>query len=161
MLEDLPLDPAIHDRQGFECGVPALDEYLHRFAEQHRRRGISSVYVLADSAQPERILGYYTLSAAEVDGQRLAEAERKKLPRYPVPCFRMGRLACRTDQQGLGLGKLLLGCAVDRCLKARQQVAAYALLVDAKDVGASAFYVNFGFMPLQDAPRALYLPLGR
>jgi len=161
VLDDLPLDPAIHDRQGFECGVPALDEYLHRFADQHRRRGISSVYVLTESAQPERILGYYTLSAAEVDGQRLTDAERKKLPRYPVPCFRMGRLACRTDQRGLGLGKLLLGCAVDRCLKAREQVAAYALVVDAKDRAAKAFYVHFGFKALQDAPLTLYLPLGR
>ena len=161
MLDDLPLDPAVHDRQGFECGVPALDEYLHRLAEQHRRRGISSVYVLTESAQPERILGYYTLSAAEVDGQRLAEAERKKLPRYPVPCFRMGRLACRKDQHGMGLGKILLGCAVDRCLKAREQVAAYALVVDAKDDVAKAFYVHFGFKTLQDSPLTLYLSLGR
>lgn len=161
MLDDLPLDPARHDRQGFECGVPALDEYLHRFAEQHRRRGISSVFVLTDSAQPERILGFYTLSAAEVDGQRLSEAERKKLPRYPVPCFRMGRLACRSDQQGRGIGKILLGCAVDRCLKARQQVAAYALIVDAKDDAAKAFYVHFGFKTLIDAKLTLYLPLWR
>lgn len=161
MLEDQALDPAIHDRQGFECGVPALDEYLRRFADQHRRRGISSVYVLTESSQPERILGYYTLSAAEVDRQCLAEVERKKLPGYPVPCFRMGRLACRTDQRGLGMGKLLLGCAVDRCLKARQQVAAYALVVDAKDDVAKAFYVHFGFKTLQDAPLTLYLPLGR
>lgn len=161
MLDDLPLDPAIHDRNGFECGVPALDEYIRRFADQHRRRGISSVYVFADSAQPERILGYYTLSAAEVDGQLLGDAERKKLPRYPAPCFRMGRLACRSDQQGRGLGKLLLGCAVDRCLKARQQVAAYALIVDAKDDDAKAFYLHFGFKSLLDAPLTLYLPLGR
>jgi GNAT superfamily N-acetyltransferase len=161
VLDDCPLDTAIHDRQGFECGVPALDEYLHRFAEQHRRRGISSVFVLTDAAQPERILGYYTLSAAEVDGLRLSEAERKKLPRYPVPCFRMGRLACRSDQQGRGLGKVLLGCAVDRCLKARQQVAAYALIVDAKDDAAKAFYLHFGFKALQDAKLTLYLPLGR
>jgi predicted GNAT family N-acyltransferase len=161
VLDDLPLDPAVHDRQGFECGVPALDEYLHRLAEQHRRHGISSVYVLTESAQPERILGYYTLSAAEVDGQRLAEAERKKLPRYPVPCFRMGRLVCRKDQHGMGLGKILLGCAVDRCLKAREQVAAYALVVDAKDAVAKAFYVHFGFKTLQDAPLTLYLSLGR
>lgn len=161
MLEDLPLDTELHDRQAFDCGVSALDEYLHRFAEQHRRRGISSVFVLTDSAQPEHILGYYTLSAAEVDGQRLTEAERKKLPRYPVPCFRMGRLACRSDQQGRGLGKLLLGCAVDRCLKARLQVAAYALVVDAKDDAARDFYLHFGFKTLMDAKLTLYLPFGR
>jgi GNAT superfamily N-acetyltransferase len=161
VLEDLPLDPAIHDRERFECGVPALDDYIRRFADQHRRRGISSVFVLADSARPEHILGYYTLSAAEMDGERLAPADRKQLPRYPVPCFRMGRLACRSDQQGRGLGKLLVGCAVDRCLKARQQVAAFALIVDAKDDAAAAFYVHFGFNRFMDAGLALYLPLGR
>ena len=161
MLDDLPLDPAVHERQGFACGVAALDDYIARFAEQHRRRGISSVYVLTDAAQPKFILGYYTLSAAQVDAQQLAPAERKQLPRYPVPCFRMGRLACRSDQQGRGLGKLLLGCAVDRCLKAREQVAAYALVMDAKDDAAKAFYVHFGFRPLLDAHRTLYLPLGR
>jgi GNAT superfamily N-acetyltransferase len=161
VLDDVPLDSAIHDRQGFECGVPALDGYIRRFAEQHRRRGISSVYVLTDAAQPEFIMGYCSLSAAEVDGQRLTEADRKNLPRYPVPCFRMGRLACRADRQGRGLGKLLLGCAVDRCLKARQQIAAYALLVDAKDDASKAFYTHFGFKTLMDAPLTLYLPLGR
>ena len=141
--------------------MPALDEYIRRFADQHRRRGISSVYVLTDLAQPEFILGYYTLSAAEVDGQRLSDAERKKLPRYPAPCFRMGRLTRRSDQRGRGLGKLLLGCAVDRCLKARQQIAAYALLVDAKDDASKAFYAHFGFKTLSDATLTLYLPLGR
>jgi len=161
VLEDLPLDPAVHDREGFDCGVQALDEHIRRFAEQHRRRGISSVFILTDSARPEYILGYYTLSAAEVDAARLAEADRKKLPRYPVPCFRMGRLACRADQRGRGLGKLLVGCAVDRCLKARHQVAAYALIVDAKDDSSAAFYVHFGFKPFLDAKRTLYLPLGR
>jgi GNAT superfamily N-acetyltransferase len=161
VLEDVPLDPAIHDRERFECGVPALDDYIRRFADQHRRRVISSVFVLADSARPEHILGYYTLSAAEVDGERLAPADRKKLPRYPVPCFRIGRLACRSDQQGRGLGKLLVGCAVDRCLKARQQVGAFALIVDAKDDAAAAFYMHFGFNRFMDAELALYLPLGR
>jgi GNAT superfamily N-acetyltransferase len=161
VLEDSSLDPLVHDRQGFFCGVPALDQYITQFADQHRRRGISSVYVLTDSAQPERILGYYTLSAAEVDAQRLNEADRKKLPRFPVPCFRMGRLACRSDERGRGLGKLLIGCAVDRCLKAKQQVAAYALLVDAKNDEAKAFYLHFGCKTLLDAPLTLYLPLGR
>jgi predicted GNAT family N-acyltransferase len=123
--------------------------------------GISSVFILTDSARPEYILGYYTLSAAEVDAARLAEADRKKLPRFPVPCFRMGRLACRADQRGRRLGKLLVGCAVDRCLKARQQVAAYALIVDAEDDSSAAFYVHFGFKPFLDAKRTLCLPLGR
>lgn len=160
MLEER-LDPAQHDRGGFDCGEPALNDYLQRLAEQHRRKGVSAAYVLVESSAPSVILGYYTLSAAEVDVQALADADQKRLPRYPIPCFRMGRLACRADRRGQGLGKLLVGCAVDRCLKAREQVAAYALIVDAKDEAAKAFYLHFGFTALRDRGLALYLPLGR
>ena len=161
MLEERPLDPATHDRLAFDCGVVALNDYVQRFAEQHRKKGISAAYVLVDTAAPSRILGYYTLSAAEVAVERLSDEDTKRLPRYPVPCFRMGRLACRVDHQGQGLGKLLVGCAVDRCLKARRQIAAFALIVDAKDTTAKAFYEHFGFKALRDAPLTLYLPLGR
>jgi GNAT superfamily N-acetyltransferase len=161
VLEEQVLDPAVHDREGFDCGVPALNEYLQRYAEQHRRKGISAAYVLVDSAAVSIVLGYYTLSAAEVDVAQLADAERRRLPRYPVPCFRMGRLARRIDRRGSGLGKLLVGCAVDRCLKARELIAAYALIVDAKDEAARRFYEHFGFRRLMDRDGTLYLPLGR
>ena len=130
MLEEQAFDPERHDRAGFACGVPELDEYLRRFANQHRRKGFGTVFVLVDTAAPRLILGYYTLGAAQVDAAALSDADRKKLPRYPVPCFRMGRLACRTDRQGEGLGRLLVACAVERCLQARKQVAAYALIVN-------------------------------
>lgn len=121
---------------------------------------MSTVYVLVNTDRPSLILGYYTLSAAQVDVLQLSDADRKKLPRYPVPCFRMGRLACRADQRGQGLGKLLMGCAVDRCLQARRQVAAFALLVDAKNRQAKTFYQHYGFTPCTDSPMTLYLPLG-
>ncbi len=151
----------MHDRAGFDSGVLELDEYLQRYADQHRRRGITSAYVLVNSDAPALILGYYTLSAAEVDASALGEADRRRLPRYPVPCFRMGRLACRADQRGRGWGRLLMGCAVDRCLKARELVAAYALVVDAKDEGARTFYEHYGFTAFAGKPLTLYLPLGR
>lgn len=160
MLEDLPLDPERHDRAGFSCGVTQLEEYLHRFAAQQRKKGVSNVYVLVDSATPGLILGYYTLSAAQVDAAELGESDRRKLPRYPIPCFRMGRLACRADRRGQGLGKLLIGCAVERCLQARKQVAAFALLVDAKTREAKAFYQHYGFAPCADTPMTLTLALG-
>jgi predicted GNAT family N-acyltransferase len=159
VLEEQALDPALHDRAGFGCGVAELDDYLHRFAVQHSRKGMSTVHVLVDTDQPGLILGYYTLSAAQVDVLQLSDLDRKKLPRYPFPCFRMGRLACRTDQRGKGLGKLLMGCAVDRCLQARKQVAAFALIVDAKSAQAKTFYEHYGFTSCTDSPMTLYLPL--
>ncbi len=160
MLEEQQLDPGRHDRAGFSCGVAVLDDYLHRFALQQSEKGVSNVYVLVDTTTPSMILGYYTLSAAQVDATELAEADRRKLPRYPVPAFRMGRLACREDRRSRGLGKLLIGCAVERCLLARRQVAAFALIVDAKTPAAKAFYQHYGFSPCADTPTTLYLPLG-
>lgn len=160
MLEEQVLDARLHDRAGFRCGVPALDDYLHIYAAQQNAKGISTVFVLVNDAAPRKILGFYTLSAAQVEVEQLSEADRKKLPRYPVPCFRMGRLARSVDSRGAGLGELLMGCAVDRCLHARSLVGAYALLVDAKDEKAKAFYEKYGFVAYVDAPMSLYLPLG-
>ena len=160
MLEEQPLNPDLHDRAGFNCGISELDDYLHRFAVQHRRKGVSPVHVLVDTEKPSLILGFYTLSAAQVDSAELSDADRKKLPRYPIPCFRLGRLACRMDRRGQGLGKLLIGCAVERCLQARKQVAAFASIVDAKSPEAKAFYEHYGFTPCVDASMTLYLPLG-
>jgi hypothetical protein len=92
--------------------VPELDEYLHRFATQHCCKSISTVFVQVDTETSSLILGYCTLSAAQVDVAELGDEDHKKLPRLPVPRFRIGRLACRADRQGQGLGKLPIGFAV-------------------------------------------------
>ena len=160
MLEEQALDARQHDRAGFQCGEPALDAYLQKFAVQQSSKGISSVFVLVDDAQPGKILGFYALSAAQIGTEQLSVAERKKLPRYPVPCFRMGRLARSLDSRGTGIGAVLMGLAVDRCLKARAHVGAYALLVDTKNENARAFYQHYGFVACADSPMTLYLPLG-
>lgn len=160
MLEEQALDPDRHDRKNFTCGIAALDEYLLRFAVQQSKKGVTVVRVLVDDSKPAEILGYYSLSAAQIDVSSLDEADKKQLPRYPVPCFRMGRLACSTAHQGKGIGKLLIGCAVARCIEARKQVAAFALIVDAKNAHAKNFYKHFGFKACVDSPMTLYLGLG-
>ena len=160
-LEEHRLDPKVHDRKAFRCGAPELDEYLHRLAFQHQRRGISSTYVLVDGAIPARILGYYCLSAAEIAHDRFMPELRRKLPAYPIPCFRMGRLACHETLKGRGMGRYLVGLAVTRCLAARESVAAYALIVDARDETARTFYEHYGFRAFPDTPMTLFLPLGR
>ena len=160
MLEEQALDPSRHDRKIFSCGNPELDEYLQRFAAQQSKRGVTLVRVVVDTDNPAVILGYYTLSAAQVDVEQIVASDRQKLPRYPVPCFRMGRLATDQSQQGRGLGKLLIGLAVSRCLEARKQVAAFALILDAKNDRAKSFYRHYGFTPGVHSPMTLYLPLG-
>jgi GNAT superfamily N-acetyltransferase len=160
VLEEQRLDSKRHDRTAFDCGIPELNHYLARRATQDRRRNLTQVYVLVDTDAPSQLLGYYTLSAAQIDTEQISDQERRRLPRYPIPCFRMGRFAVQQNAQGRGLGKLLLGCAVDRCLQVRQEVAACALLADAKDADAKSFYEHFGFVPFSGRPLSLYLVIG-
>ena len=160
MLEEQVFNAKLHDRASFQCGEPALDEFLQKYAAQQTAKGINTVFVLVNPAQPSQIMGFYTLSAAQIDVQHLSDAERKKLPGYPIPCFRMGRLARHKDHHGERLGEMLIGCAVDRCLNARRLVGAYALLVDAKHDKAKSFYEHYGFIACADAAMTLYLPLG-
>ncbi|MBB5015533.1 GNAT family N-acetyltransferase [Rehaibacterium terrae] len=155
------LDAARHDRADFHCGVPSLDRYLHELAAQHQRRRVSTTYVLIDSAAPRRILGYYTLSFGALRLDDLPPAERRKLPRHPVPAARMGRLAVDEAHRGRGYGELLLQNAVKRCLAAGDEIACYALAVDALDDSAARFYERYGFSPCDDGERQWYLPLGR
>ncbi len=161
VLEELLIETQRHNRSSFDCGVPPLNDYLHRLAAQHQKKGISTVRVLVESETPQTILGYYSLSAAHVAHEALPAETRKTLPQCPVPCFRLGRLAVDQRFRGQGLGQVLVGLAVQRCLQARQHVAAFAMLVDAKDTAAQNFCLHFGFTPCVDKPMTLYLPLGR
>lgn len=154
------LDGRRHDREGFACGVAALDDYLRRRAGQHQRDGIATTHVLIDEADPARILGYCALSAAQLHLQELREDDRKRLPAYPVPAIRIGRLAVSSAEQGKGYGGLLLGHAVNLALSVRQTLGVRVLIVDAKDARAAAFYESFGFCRAEGAALTLYLAIG-
>lgn len=160
MFEEQLLNLDYHNRRNFTSGISELDEYIQRFAAQQSKKNIAVVRVLVDSTTPHVILGYYSLSAAQIDVMQLDDKARKKLPRYPIPCFRMGRLAVHSAHQGRGLGGLLIGCVIERCLEAKKQVAAYALIVDAKGNQAKKFYEHYGFIACYENPMTLYLPLG-
>ncbi len=161
MLVVEPLQPERHDRSGFACGEPTLDGYLRRLAAQHHRDGISTSHVLVDDAAPGHILGYYTLSAAQLLLTDLQEPDRKHLPNYPVPAIRMGRLAVSLSEQGKAHGDYLLAHAVARCLSLREQLGVRVLVVDALHSKAARFYRHYGFRETSESAMALYLPLGR
>jgi len=153
------LDTRQHDRAGFVCGVKALDDYLRQRAGQHQRDGIATIHVLIDDAQPSRIFGYCALSAAQLYLHELDEADRKRLPAWPVPAMRMGRLAIAETEQGKGYGRLLLGHAVNLARSVRQTMGVRVLIVDAQDASAAAFYQSYGFRPTASEALTLYLPV--
>lgn len=105
------------------------------------------------------MLGFCTLSAAQAEASQLSPADQKKLPRYPVPCFRLGRLARDLKRRGVGVGEILIGLAVKHCRKAQQSIGAYALLVDAKNTAAKSSYEPYGFVPFLDNPTTLFMPI--
>lgn len=149
-----PLD-ATHDRAAFDCGSQALNRYLREQVSQDTRRRVAACFVaLADA----RIAGYYTLASASLLLTDLPPSLGRRLPRYPtVPTVRMGRLAVDQAFKGRGLGGALLADALDRAV--RSEIAAYALMVDAKDAAAAAFYDHHGFIALPESPLTLFLPL--
>ena len=149
---------AHHDRAAFSCGEPALDGYLQRQASQDIRRRVAQVFVAVGDA-PEKIAGYYSLSAASFEKDQLPPALAKRLPHYPVPAAVLGRLAIDRAQQGRGLGEILLVDAIRRVVRASATIAVYAIIVDAKTERAQAFYERYGFRTFASEPRRLFLPL--
>lgn len=147
-----------HDRAAFACGEPALDAYLQRQASQDIRRRVAQVFV-AVGDRPERIAGYYGLSAASFERDELPAAMAKRLPHYPVPAAVLGRLAIDREHQGRGLGETLLLDAIRRVIRASQAMAVHAIVVDAKSDRARTFYERYGFCAFPSAPRRLFLPL--
>jgi GNAT superfamily N-acetyltransferase len=149
-----------HDREAFDCGIPALNQYLKKQAHQEAMRGVSTPYVMVTASAPGEIVGFYTLSSTAVVLSGLPDAIVRKLPRYPlVPATLVGRLAVHTGSRGQGLGERLLVDAVKRSLDASRRVASVAVFVDAKDETAARFYERYGFKRLPSQPRRLFMPM--
>lgn len=146
-----------HDRTGFSSGDVALDRYFHTLVTQDVRRSVANCFVVIERASGT-IAGFYTLAAAGIPTPDLPPAIVKKLPRYPmIPAVRIGRLAVDERFRGRGLGGALLADAAAKALN--EPAAAFALIVDAKDDTAVAFYEHHGFVRFASQPRVLFLPL--
>jgi predicted GNAT family N-acyltransferase len=146
-----------HDRAAFSCGVEVLDTYFQRQAKQDLERRTAAVFVLA--ADGTTVAGYYTLSSLTLSGAELPEKLAKKLPtRNPIGVTLLGRMAVSQSRKGQRLGELLLIHALQRAWQASQQVASWAVVVDAKE-SAREFYLKYDFIPLPSQPNRLFIPM--
>jgi GNAT superfamily N-acetyltransferase len=146
-----------HVREGFCSGSEALDRYFSVQVGQDIRRNITNCFVATDDSN-HKIAGYYTLSAAQIPLTGLPGEIARKMPRYDaVPASRIGRLAVDRLYQGKRIGSALLADALLR--SSTSSLAVYALLVEAKDEQAEAFYLYHGFIPCIGASQTLFLPL--
>ncbi len=148
-----------HDRNEFACGVPALDEYLARFARQNHESGIAKTFVAVGPDTPRRVLGYYSISAGAIERANVPARAAKRFPNFPIPVARLARLAVDREFQGRGLGEDLMMDALYRVLRASGDIGIVAVLIDAKDEKAKRFYARYEFESLPDQARTLWLPM--
>ena len=154
------------DRSRFRSGDPDLDRFLAKYAGQNQfRHHIGVTYVALDDAGV--ILGFATVAPASIEIEDLPAAERRKLPRYPLPVLRLARLAVDEPSRGQGVAKALLRFVLVLALRLAQDFGCAGIVVDAKPEAAT-FYEAFGFEPLEvlsgrsaarPAPVILFLPL--
>lgn len=144
-----------HDRRAFTSGVSALDDWFRTRATQDQRRHVAQVFVAFDQLG---IVGFYSLSMFTLALESLPDRLAHKLPRYEaIPTALIGRLARHERAKGSGIGDLLVADAVKRVLAAAESVAAYAIVVDAKDERGRQLYGSHGFISLPSRPNRLFL----
>lgn len=148
-----------YDRTAFDCGEPALNDFLQRYARRNHDLGASKTFLAIDDTDNKTILGFYSLSPASIEYSRTPEIVRRGLAHYDVPVFRLVRLAVDRRVQGQGLGGQLLLTAGRRCLQAAAEVGGVALLIDAKNEKVANWYSSYGALSLLDSPLTLLLPL--
>lgn len=143
-----------HDRTSFHSGSEPLDDYFATRVTQDIRRSLTKCFVAVD--EPDRVAGFYTLSASHVVLSDLPPEISTRLPKIPVPVVRVGRLAVDRDYQGQGLGGALLFDAIIRATQT--DIGVFAVIVDAKDQNAASFYQHYGFIPFPESPLTLFFP---
>jgi ribosomal protein S18 acetylase RimI-like enzyme len=147
-----------HDRDNFDCGEPALDDFLKRRAGQQQKRNVGKTFVAVPDDDTSRVLGFYTLAAGSIQFEHLPPDLQRKLPKYPIPSATLGRLAIDRTAQGQGIGKALLCDALNRVATiAERDMGIVAVIVDAKNGSVQQFYRRYGFQPLMDQPGTLFL----
>jgi len=146
-----------HDRTAFHSGEEALDRYFQTQATQDIRRRIANCFVAVEAVTGQ-VAAYYTIAAASIPLVDLPAEDAKRLPGYPtLPAVRIGRLAVDSRFQRRGLGGALLVDAMRRTLQAPPAV--YALVVDAKNDQAAAFYRKYGFRAILNHTQMMFIPM--
>ncbi|MDX9698769.1 MAG: GNAT family N-acetyltransferase [Rhodocyclaceae bacterium] len=145
-------------RSGFDCGTPALNQYLAQQAAQHEARNVTRTTCAEIGGT---LAGYYALTNATVDVRALSPAVIKKyrLPTHLLPVIRLARLAVDRRFQGQGLGQTLLIDAMSKVMRAAELSGCIGLVVDAKDNRAAGFYEGFGFRRAPENGLLLFMPL--
>ena len=150
-----PLQPQ-HQLEAFDCGKPALNDWLHWHARQAQGSGSAKTFVVADA---RRVAGYFSLTVGQIDTLDAPERIRKGMGQYPIPVVILARLAVAQQDQGRGIGVGLLQDAIRRTTLIAEHAGIRAMLTHPIDGDAARFYTRFGFVasPLREQQLLLLL----
>lgn len=153
------------DRKSFRSGDADLDRFFSKYAGQNQfRHHIGTTYVAVEDSV---ILGFATIAAGQLESESVPSALRKKLPAYPLPVLRLGRLAVAESTQSRGVGKALLRHVFLLAIEMSERLGCVGIVVDARP-GAIDYYARFGFAPIElsqgqmearPVPQPMFLPL--
>jgi len=154
-----------HDCSSFDCGEPALNDWLRQQALKNETRGASRTYVICVE---QRVVGYYALATGAVARAAATGRVRRQMPE-PIPVMIIARLAVDARHQGQGLGYGLLRDALLRTLQVAAHAGIRAVLLQAMTADAKTFYRRAGFhespvdpmlmmITLDDVEKALATP---
>jgi GNAT superfamily N-acetyltransferase len=144
MIAPPELLDAGHDLSAFDCGKPALNDWLRTYVLVNQAKGFTRVMVLREDA---RVIGFYGLAPTAVPPAILSRKVRTGRPPDPVPCILFGQLAVDVAFAGKGIGSALLRHALERCVGAAEAIGGRAVIVRAIDREAEEFWTSCGFVP--------------
>ena len=147
-----------HDRTGFDCGVPKLNLFLQQQARSQANQGFGVTWVAVQEGEAA-ILGYVTVSMGHIEFNQADPEVTARLPRYPIPVLRVGKLATDITVQGRGVGSLLLAFSARMAISTADKVGCFALELEAADENVFQYYLKKGYLPLQVGSLRLYQPV--
>ena len=155
------LDKKVHNRAAFLCGIETLDNYLHRAANQNAKLDLGRPFVMTQVGNDSQIIGYYSLSNYMIGITDLPERFKKGLPnKRPIGATLLGMMALDEAFQGKGLGTLLFFDALYRALRLNDQgSASFAVVIDALNEDAKAFYEHYDAVAFADNDAKLFITM--
>lgn len=139
------------NREGFNCGQAAMNNWFRRNAWRNQQAGVSRTYVLSDSGTAN-VAGYVSLAVGEIRREFLPKSRQRNMP-DPIPVFLLGQLAVDLRWQGRALSDVLLSHAIANTLHAAETVGSYALVTHPLNESIRQFYCNRGFTDLTGDPK--------
>jgi len=133
-----------HDLSAFDCGKPALNDWLRNYALANQAKGFTRVMV---ACEKKRVVAFYGLAPTAIPPAVFSRKVRTGRPPDPVPSILLGQLAVDRSYVGRGIGSALLRHALERCVAGAEVIGGRAVIVRAIDADAEAFWQSCGFTP--------------